>query len=48
MPRRYGPFQILEIINDNAYEVDLLGKYDVSVSNIFLFDVDDDLRSNFF
>jgi hypothetical protein len=45
-----GPFQILERINDNAYKVDLPGKYSVSVTfNVFdftLFDVGDDLRSN--
>jgi len=23
MPRDYGPFEILECINDNAYKVDL-------------------------
>jgi hypothetical protein len=43
MPREYGSFQITEKINDNAYNVDLLGEYKVSVmfnvSDLFLFDV---------
>ena len=46
----FGPFQILERINDNAYKVDLLGEYDVSATfNVFyiaLFDIGDDSRSN--
>jgi hypothetical protein len=49
-PRGDGPFQILEKINDNAYKVDLLHEYDVSatfnVSNLTLFDISDDSRSN--
>jgi len=49
-PRGDGPFQILERINDNAYKVDLLGEYGVSVtfnvSDFTLFDVGDDSRSN--
>jgi len=43
MPREDGSFQITEKINDNAYNVDLLGEYKVSamfnVSDLFLFDV---------
>jgi len=49
-PRGDGPFQILERINDNAYKVDLPGEYGVSatfnVSDLTLFDVGDDSRSN--
>ena len=40
------PFQIMEMINDNIYKLDLLGEYYVSVtfniSDIFLFDIGDD------
>ena len=49
-PQGDGPFQILERINDNAYKVDLPGKYGVSatfnVSDLTMFDVSDDSRSN--
>jgi hypothetical protein len=49
-PRGDGSFQILEKINDNAYKVDLLGEYGVSVtfnvSDFTLFDVSDDSRLN--
>jgi len=49
-PRGDGPFQILERINDNAYKVDLPGEYGDSaifnVSDLTLFDVGDDSRSN--
>ena len=49
-PRGDGPFQILERIIDNAYKVDLPGEYGVSatfnVSDLTLFDVGDDSRSN--
>ena len=52
MLRTGGSFQILERINDNTYKVDLLSEYDVSatfnVSNLSLFDVGEDSRSNFF
>jgi len=40
---------IMEMINDNAYKMDLLGEYVsylFSVSNLSLFDVGDDLRMN--
>jgi hypothetical protein len=47
-----GPIQILEIINDNAYKVNLLGEYSVSatfnISEISLFNVGDDSKSTFF
>jgi hypothetical protein len=50
MPQGDGPYQIIERINDNAYKVDLPGEYGVSakfnVSNLSLFDVGDDSRSN--
>jgi hypothetical protein len=49
-PRRDEPFQILERINDTTYKVDMLGEYGVSatfnVSDLTLFDVGDDSRSN--
>jgi hypothetical protein len=52
MLRTGGSFQILERINDNTYKVDLLSEYDVSatfnVSNLSLFDVGEDSRSNSF
>ena len=32
LPRGDGPFQVLERVNDNAYKLDLLGKYDVSAT----------------
>jgi hypothetical protein len=49
---RRWPFQILERINNNAYKVDLPGEYGDSVifnvSDLTLFDVGDDSRSNHF
>jgi len=52
MPQVDSPFQIIEMINDNAYKVDLPGEYGVSatfnVADLSLFDVCDDLRSNSF
>jgi hypothetical protein len=48
MPRGDGPSQILEIINDNVYKVNLPGEYGVNatsnVSYISLFDVGEDSR----
>jgi len=51
MPRADGPFEVLEHMNDNAYEVDLLGEYGVSaiinVADLSLYLEDDylvDLR----
>jgi hypothetical protein len=49
-PRGDGSFEILMRIHDNAYKINLLGEYGVSVtfnvSNLTLFDVGDYLRSN--
>jgi len=49
-PRGDGPFLIRERINDNVYKVDLSGELCVSVtfnvSDLTLFDVGDDSRSN--
>jgi hypothetical protein len=49
-PRGDGPFQVLDRINDNAYKLDLAGEYNISasfnVSDLSLFDVGDDSRSN--
>jgi hypothetical protein len=47
-----GPIQILKLINENSYKVDLLGEYDITatfnVYNLSLFDLGDDSRSNSF
>lgn len=52
IPKGDGPFEILEKIIDNAYKVNLPSEYYVSatfnVSDISLFDVGDDSRSNHF
>ena len=52
LPRGDDPLQVLERINDNAYKLDLPGKYDVSaifnVTDLSPFDVGDDLRANLF
>jgi hypothetical protein len=49
-PRGDGPFQVLKRINDNAYKLDLPGEYNISatfnVSDLSLFDIGDDSRSN--
>ena len=50
MPRRDDPFQTIEIINDNACKMDLLGEYGVNatfnISDLSLFEVGDDSRMN--
>jgi hypothetical protein len=47
-----GPIQILKLINENSYKVNLLGEYDITatfnVYNLSLFDLGDDSRSNSF
>jgi hypothetical protein len=49
-PKGYGPFQVLERVNDNAYKLNFPGEYNISAMfNVFdlsLFDVSDDSRSN--
>ena len=49
-PREDGPFQVLEIINDNAYKLDLPGEYNISatfnVSDLSPFDVGDNSKTN--
>lgn len=51
LPRTDGPFKVLERINNNAYKIDLQGKYAVSstfnVADLIPFCADEsDLRSN--
>ena len=51
MPRTDGPFKVLKRINNNAYQIDLEGKYTISstfnVSDLIPFVADElDLRSN--
>ena len=49
MPQGDGPYHIIEMINDNAYKVDLPSEYGVSatfnVSDLSSFDIGDYLRS---
>ena len=49
LPRGDGPFQVLEWINDNAYELDLPTEHNISatfiVSDLSPLDESDDLRS---
>ena len=49
-PRGDDSFQVLEMINDNAYKLDLSGEYNISatfnVSDLSPFDVGDDSRTN--
>ena len=51
MPRTDGPFKVLKRINNNAYQIDLEGKYTISstfnVSDLIPYVADElDLRSN--
>ncbi|KAF8079589.1 hypothetical protein N665_1016s0001 [Sinapis alba] len=51
MPRTDGPFKVLKRINNNAYQIDLEGKYNISstfnVSDLIPYVADElDLRSN--
>ena len=50
LPRRDGPFQVLEQINDTVYKLDLPSEYNISatfnVSDLIPFDTGDDLRTN--
>ncbi|CAG7870317.1 unnamed protein product, partial [Brassica rapa] len=51
MPRTDGPFTVLERINNNAYKIDLQGKYSINstfnVADLIPFRADDlDLRTN--
>ena len=50
LPRGDGPFQVVSKINDNAYKLDLQGKYNVSatfnVADLSPFYADSDLRAN--
>lgn len=50
LPRGDGPFQVVSKINDNAYKLDLQGKYNVSatfnVADLSPFHADLDLRAN--
>ena len=32
MPRRDGPFQVIKRVNDNAYQLDLRGEFNVSAT----------------
>ena len=55
MPRVDGPFRVVERVNDNAYQVNLPGKYNVSATfnvkdlSSYWEDVDDsNLRTNHF
>ena len=49
-PRKDGPFQVIEGINDNAYKIDLASNYNVSttfnVADLSPYDAGDDSRSN--
>ena len=52
LPRGDGHFQVLKRINDNAYKLDFPGEYNVSatfnITDLSLFDVGDDLKTNHF
>jgi len=49
-PKRDGPFQVIQRIKDNAYKIDLLGKYNVSdtfyVADLSPYDAGEDSGSN--
>lgn len=50
MPRIDGPFKVIKKLNNNAYQLDLQGKYHVSpsfnVTDLVPYFADEDLRSN--
>ena len=50
MPRMDGPFEVIKRINNNAYQIDLQGKYNISpsfnVSDLLPYVADTDLRTN--
>ena len=50
LPKGDGPFQVLERINNNAYQLDLPNEYTVSatfnVTDLSPFDAGDDFRTN--
>ena len=50
LPRADGPFEVIKRINNNAYQIDLQGKYNISstfnVSDLLPYYADSDLRTN--
>ena len=52
LPKRDGPLQVLECVDDNIYKLDLSGDYNISttfyVIDLIPFYVGDDLKENSF
>jgi hypothetical protein len=50
LPRVDGPFEVIKRINNNAYQIDLQGKYNISnsfnVADLLPYVTDSDLRTN--